>query len=117
MIRLLDGPAEGAYLVKRAPLFLRAVIDEQGEADVLDQLDDVPKPREMVYVYRLEGTAGRLHLHFGGKGGWYAMASYRYLPDVDGEHLRGWKLWRDWCIERAGEPVDRETGEMKGDKP
>ncbi len=37
MIELHDGPAEGAYMVKRAPLRLRAVTATTGK-DVLNEL-------------------------------------------------------------------------------
>ena len=58
MLKLLDGPAEGRYMVKRAPLFLRAVVSAGGAQDVLDQLEDTPAPSEEVYVYKLQGSAG-----------------------------------------------------------
>jgi hypothetical protein len=43
MLKLLDGPVAGVFLVKRAPMFLRAVIDDRtNEKDVLDQIDGEP---------------------------------------------------------------------------
>ncbi len=44
MLTLVDGPCKGTYLVKRAPIYLRAVKDiEDGiKMDVLDQIEDRP---------------------------------------------------------------------------
>lgn len=57
MVRLFDGPVEGTYRVKRAPLFLRAVVDDgTGRTDVLDQLDEAPRPTERESVYKMQGS-------------------------------------------------------------
>lgn len=98
MIRLIDGPVAGTYMVKRAPLFLRAVEDTvTGGKDVLDQLDDEPKATEQVFVYKLQGEAGWVHLNFGGgKGGYYATGKYKYLED--GQALRETEAWRRYCV-------------------
>ena len=116
MLNLLDGPAQGNYMGKRAPLFLRAVTTDVAGAtvaDVLDQLTDTPAPTERVHVYKLEGAAGMVHLNRGGKGsGFYATGSYRHLPDVDGEALRDTAAWRQWAIAHTGAPVNPETGEI-----
>ena len=100
MLQLLDGPCEGTYLCKRAPVFIRAVKgkDNAGNTDVLDLVEDTPTSGESVYVYQLQGDAGTVHLNFGGgKGGWYMMGTYRYLPDVDGEMLRENGQWQIWA--------------------
>lgn len=116
MITLKDGPAQGSYAVKRAPLFLRAVVGPGNKQDVLDQLDDTPRADERVYIYRLEGEVGWAHVHFGGKDrartGFYATGTYRHLADVDGEALRETAAWRQWCISHAGSPVNPQTGEI-----
>lgn len=97
-LSLLDGPCEGTYLCKRAPLFLRAIVDEKGEKDCLDLVDDTPAESEKVYVYKREGAASVVHLYFGGnKGGWYALGQYRFMPDVDGEALRDNEAWQKWA--------------------
>ena len=104
MLTLVDGPCQGTYMCKRAPLLLRAVKgkDNAGNTDVLDLVDDTPTTGESVYIYKLEGEAGTVHLNFGGgKGGWYAFASYRYLPDVDGETLRDNETWQAWARAQA----------------
>ena len=85
MIRLLDGPAAGSYAVKRAPLYLRAVVDPDGKKDVLDQLDDEPDGIEKIHVYRRVTEAGSVHLNFGGgkRGratGFYATGDYDHVP-------------------------------------
>lgn len=116
MVNLLDGPAQGNYMVKRAPLFLRAVTQQVGDTtakDVLDQLSDAPSPSERVYVYKLQGVSGMVHLNRGSKGsGFFATGVYRHLADVDGETLRDTESWWTWCIQHTGAPVNPETGEM-----
>lgn len=106
MLQLIDGPCKGSYMCKRAPVFLRAVKgkDNAGNTDVLDQVDDKPSDAEKVYVYELQGEASIVHLNFGGgRGGFYAMASYHYLPDVDGERLRDNAAWQEWAITKNNE--------------
>lgn len=103
MIRLLDGPAQGTYAARRGPLYLRAVtVVEQdgGGSDVLDELDDTPHPDERVSVYRRSTPLSHVHLRMGGRSragsGFYAMADYRHVADVDGEMLRDTEMWRVW---------------------
>lgn len=103
MMTLRDGPAKGAYMVKRAPLYLRGVTSPQGESDVLDMLDDEARADEKVSVYRRVTDVGQVHLNFGGgkktgrRTGFYVLAEYEWLPDVDGEQVREVALWREWC--------------------
>ena len=99
MLTLRDGPAKGTYMVKRAPIWLRAVVDADGKADVLDQLTDTPSASESVYVYQIVGEVGHVHLSMANRkqSGFYVVASYEYLPDVDGETLRQNAEWRAWC--------------------
>ena len=105
MIRLLDGPAEGRYAVRRAPIFLRAVVSASGKADILDLLDDHPRPDERVHVYRaVPGTTTmlpdsvfvcvRTKDGYGQAAG--AAGEYHLLPDVDGETVRETAAWREW---------------------
>jgi hypothetical protein len=88
-------------MVKRAPVLLRAVIDKMGETDVLDQIDDTPKKSEKIYVYKREGGFTTVHIYMSprSRSGFYAMAKYRYLPDVDGEELRDNGTWQKWATE------------------
>lgn len=103
MLQLVDGPCKGTYLVKRAPLFLRAVLNKEGKADVLDQIEDTPEKSEGVYVYQLEGNAGWVHLHGTKVHGFYAMGTYHHLSDVDGESLRDNAAWQAWATARNHE--------------
>lgn len=122
-VRFLDGPAEGVSLgLRRAPMFLRVVVSPAGKVDALDQLGDVPMPREAVHVY--QGVEGKLFTFRGdvfvcvrGPGGSQqagtAAGEYRHRPDVDGELLRDTAAWREWCraqpeaarLEDPGEPA------------
>lgn len=96
---LKGGPAAGTYMARRAPHWLRAVVSDGGAKDVLDQLDDTPTEGERVYVYERIGEAGHVHINTGRKKGtgFYALATYEYLSDVDGETLRETREWQAWC--------------------
>jgi len=50
MMKLLDGPAAGTYMCKRAPLYLRAVVNDKGGTDVLDMPSEVTIPRRLSAV-------------------------------------------------------------------
>ena len=105
MIILNDGPAQGAYSVSRAPLFLRAVVSPAGKTDVLDQLDDEPRPREKISVYRRTSTPDQVGIMFiCGRGrsesGPSVSAQYEHLPDVDAEQFRATTAWRTWVSQR-----------------
>lgn len=99
-IELKDGPCKGTFLVKRAPVYLRAVKDQKGKTDVLDQPDDRPKGFETVYVYEREGSVGSVHINAVGAKGWYALGIYHHLPDVAGEALRDNVKWQAWATAR-----------------
>ena len=92
-------------MVKRAPEFLRAVRDKMGETDVLDQIDDTPKKSEKIYVYKREGGFTTVHIYMSPRAssGFYAMAKYRYLPDVDGEQFRDNCVWQKWVREHLSD--------------
>lgn len=101
MSRFLDGPAAGLTLSHaRAPHFLRVVCNGTSW-DLLDRLDDEPRPDEVVHVYQqVPGThTGRTHINGGtpSTSGWYDSATYRHRPDVDGEQVRTTEAWRAWA--------------------
>jgi hypothetical protein len=106
---LEDGPAAGRYSVRRAPYFLRAVVDRSGRCDLLDQLGDQPMPGETVHVYEATGilfdpdTMARMGTFLCPRPG--ASGTYRHRADVDGEQLRETAAWRAWT---RAEPADRE---------
>lgn len=106
---LRDGPAAGSYMVKRAPIYLRGVVAQGhgNKRDVLDQLEDTPRPHERVYVYKRDERepVSSVHINRGrrdGGSGFTVMCSYDWLPDVDGERLRDNEAWRAWCLEQDG---------------
>lgn len=102
MLDLVDGPCQGNYMCKRAPVFLRAVINAAAGTDVLDQVDDTPAEAETVYVYRREGGAGWVHIKGPKVKGVYALGRYHYLPEVDGQALRDNKVWQAWAASQNG---------------
>lgn len=99
MLRLKDGPAKGTYIVKRAPKYLRAVVNEKGGTDVLDQLTDTPMENERVHIYQRIGEAHSVHVSMANRrhSGFYMSAEYVHIPDVDGETVRDTAEWRAWC--------------------
>lgn len=101
MVELKDGPCQGFFMVRRSPVYLRAVLDQSGEKDLLDQVDDVPYGTETVYVYKRQGLSGVVHLHAKGCSGWYAVATYIHMPEVDGQALRDNDAWQKWVIAQA----------------
>lgn len=107
MIRFLDGPAADAVLtLRRAPLLLRVVIGPRGAIDALDQLDDEPRPRERIHVYRRTDETRRIHLKCargsGLRSGWYLSADYRlHAEQPDEEVLRSTERWRSWAMEQT----------------
>ena len=101
MISLADGPVEGTYAVKRAPEYLRAIVNTlTGEKDVLDQLDDTPGDNEEVWVYKLEGEAGQVHINSTKVKGFFATGTYRLVEDVRGVDVRETVDWWRWVAER-----------------
>jgi hypothetical protein len=103
---LEDGPAAGRYTVRRAPHFLRAVVSRSdGRVDLLDQLNDEPRPVEAVYVYEAEpgsifdpDTLARTGTFLCPPPA--ASGRYRHRADVDGEALRTTAAWRAWAREQ-----------------
>jgi hypothetical protein len=104
MLTLIDGPCQGTYLVRRAPVFLRAVLGQSGKTDVLDLVEDTPGDTEKVFIYKLDGPSGTVHVHGKGFSGWYALGSYRFLPEVDGGALRDNAAWQKWATEQLCTP-------------
>jgi hypothetical protein len=111
VIRFLDGPARECLnlCLKRAPRFLRVVFDPHGGGkwDALDQVDDAPTAAEQVCAYEIVGEATPCHVRRQCGGGFYMMASYRFLTDQPADAaMRSIEPWRAWCEERAkGQPV------------
>ena len=106
MLTFKDGPIKGAYACRRAPVFLRGVHNPSlDNKDVLDQSNDTPSSRELVYVYirDLSQAPGTATLRTTKGCGVYPVATYYYLPDVEGSHLRDNQKWRKWCIEHGPE--------------
>jgi len=114
MLNLIDGPCQGDYMVRRAPVFLRAVLENNGGKDVLDQLTDTPKDTETVYVYKLIGGSGWIHFHGKGLSGFYATGCYKYLSEVNGQELRDNLKWGIWAAsEFANLPQDEKEGKVQ----
>jgi len=108
MVIFLDGPAKGKSLaLRRAPVFLRAVIDQDGTVDALDLLEDEPKPTETVHVYRrVAGTVSSAIVCSRGRGcRSMAGADYRLHdpqpPDASARHNGLWAEWAKTEYERV----------------
>ncbi|HEX8914395.1 MAG TPA: hypothetical protein VF796_18755 [Humisphaera sp.] len=105
MITFTDGPAAGVELsLARQPLLLRVVRSAGGEWDALDQLDDVARPRERIFLYRLTAPA-QFHgwIDFRTPGGFrrgqrLVSAAYAAVPDPPADAvLRDNAAWAAWC--------------------
>lgn len=100
MVKIIDGPAAGArMLLKRAPKYLRIVIDQENKVDALDQKDDEPSANERVYAYiMIEGT------YFSGfvcgstiASGFFVSAEYSICKEQpDDSTLRNLSKWEKW---------------------
>jgi hypothetical protein len=88
-------------MVKRAPVFLRAVKNGKGETDVLDQLDDMPKKTEKIYIYKRVGGFTDIHVLMSprSKSGWYVLANYNWIQEIDGEQYRDNATWQLWVAD------------------
>lgn len=103
MITFEDGPAAGAVLdLRRAPVFLRVVIDRAtNEVDALDQLDDLPALGEDVHVYRRIGKAETYHIKCArrSESGFRSRAKYQLHDEQPADHVgRSRKSWEDWAM-------------------
>lgn len=119
-VHLVDGPAAGTHLaLRRAPVFLRIVIDRRsGKVDALDELDDTPREGEGLHVYQgdrdtLFAFRSDVYVCTSDKRGsltaaGLAKGTYRHLADVDGEQLRDTAAWRAWVLERVATVERRE---------
>jgi hypothetical protein len=116
MTRFLDGPAAGVTLMlRRAPVFLRAVTTDGGTWDALDQLDDSPQSTERIVVYRLDGEPTWCHIRATKGGGVYRGGAYRVLEHQPAdERVRSTAAWRAWVGEQVGEPVGEDGGIVGG---
>lgn len=103
MTHFLDGPAQGKTLMlKRTPKYLRVVVDAKGDIDALDQLEDVPRPEESVFAYRLHEHKGAVHLNTGRGpgGGFYQACDFKLIPNQPADAvLRSTKAWQQWTVE------------------
>lgn len=106
MIEILDGPCEGTFTVRRAPMYLRATVSrlDGHKRDVLDQLEDEPARYEDVYVYRREPhTWGLVFVRPGGR---YEKGSYRLVdPQPAESDVRANAAWRVWAHAQAEVPA------------
>ena len=102
MTHFLDGPAAGKNLMlKRTPIFLRAVVDEAGKWDALNELGDKPLAGETCYAYRTPGPRGTAHVNMGRKGGgFYPITDYTLVPEQPSQEvMRDEAAWAEWCQE------------------
>lgn len=122
MTRFEDGPCKRAILhLQRTPIMLRVTMvfhhgngertgfgewDGQPTFDALDQLDDVPKPEEKIFVYRLKDHSGVRFVDGRDKktgkrwGRSERIATYALYPTQPGDEiLRDTAKWQQWCTE------------------
>lgn len=106
MTTKFNGPASGIRLtLRRAPLFLRLVLDAAGKWDALDQPDDEPGPSEEIHAYRKVSDDGGGFMDYTDratgrrKGFAFQSATYAFVdPQPDDATLRDTEKWRAWCL-------------------
>lgn len=98
MTTFLDGPGKGTTLMlRRAPMFLRVVVNGKGIVDALDQPDDISHAAEMVFAYEMVGEPMTMHVRRTGGGGFYAGGEYKLCsPQPTEGELRSTQLWIRW---------------------
>jgi hypothetical protein len=104
MTRFVDGPAHAAaLLLQRRPMPFQLRVTMRPGPDALDQPADEAAPNETLFAYELLRHDGWCHMNFGGgRGGFYAMASYRFIPDQpDDATMRDNDAWAKWATERG----------------
>jgi hypothetical protein len=99
MTTFKDGPAGGVRLMlKRAPIFLRAVkgaqVGKNNGWDALDQPNDRPNDGEVLFAYELRTRPGVCHIRMTGGGGFYPVAEYWFCdPQPTDADMRTAKAW------------------------
>lgn len=91
MVEFLDGPAAGAALrLLRCPIVLRVVRSPSGQIDALNDPEDVARPRESIFVYRLstKPTSCFIRCSPRSASGLYINAKYAHVAGVDGEQIK-----------------------------
>ena len=104
MTRFLDGPAEhSTLLLKRAPLFLRAVRKRAHSPiaplcwDALDLVEDQPADDEEIVVYRRVSEPTYVHINARKGGGVFRGGDYRIVsPAPLDADVRTSRAWQDW---------------------
>lgn len=110
-VGFVGGPADGlSFPLKRAPFYLRVVVDPIGTVAPIDGLPaPAPQPDEGLAVYVRPGEV----LQTLGPAGWERTAIYVHLEDlgVDVDELRDTAAWRAWAAAQppAGEGRVGET--------
>lgn len=102
MTTFQDGPAHGVTLrLRRAPYFLRVTYDGK-DYDGLDQLADVAKPEETIYVYRITALPTWSHIRATKGGGTYWSGNYEFVcPQPADAILRDNAAWVKWVSEQV----------------
>lgn len=104
MTTFQDGPAHGAKLMlRRSPYFLRVTYNGK-DYDALDQLADVAKPEETIYLYRITALPGWCHIRASKPeaSGTFSMGNYAYVsPQPDDAILRDNEAWRKWVAKQV----------------
>ena len=91
-------------ILRRAPLFLRVVMDAGGAIDALDQLTDEPRETEAIHVYRkVPGSVSRVIACTRGRGcREFVSADYRLHETQPTDYqARDQTRWAEWCAGEA----------------
>lgn len=103
MTTFIDGPAKGNILMlKRAPIYLRAVSNAEGKWDACDQLEDTVHPGEVPVAYVLAETPGQAFIDGPRIRGLYPISRYQLvLNQPDASVMMNNNLWAAWTVEQG----------------
>jgi hypothetical protein len=107
MVTCIDGPAKGQeFAIRRVPKYLRVVCSPNGRWDVLDQLDDEPRPKEKIYVYVRRDDLPQSKFHIRARrrseSGFYFTCSYSFLPEQPKDtDVRTTFMWQEWASKQS----------------
>lgn len=102
MTNFEGGPADGKRLMlRRAPVYVRVVIDRSGKVDALNERGDSPRDDETLFVYRhkpgVEPSACHLNCGRNKGSGFYAVATYVFHQAQPPQFvLRDQALWEEF---------------------
>lgn len=119
---MYGGPAaDQSFACRRRPELLRVVCSQAGTWDCLDLLDDLPRPRETIYLYECFRRGSGVFICGRGMGaasGYQAHGDYMFIMRAAGELdaiCRDTARWRAFVESYFGVTIDWTDGAQVAD--